>query len=46
MSEKQNNEFQTTVTDERETQELLKAALSILAEFYNKDQVVTMLQGR
>merc|ERR1711953_1353570 len=34
--EKQNKEFQTTVADQRETQKLLKAALSILAEVYAK----------
>jgi len=32
--ESQNREFQTTVADQRETQKLLKAALSILGEFY------------
>merc|ERR1712050_377808 len=34
--EKQNKEFQTTVADQRETQKMLQAALSILAEFYCK----------
>merc|ERR550532_2778671 len=34
--EKENNEFQTTVADQRETQKLLKAALSILSDFYKK----------
>jgi len=34
--EKQNKEFQTTVADQRETQKLLKAALSILGSFYGE----------
>jgi len=34
--EKENKEFQTTVADQRETQKLLKAALSVLADFYGK----------
>merc|ERR550525_2091835 len=32
--EKQNKEFQSTVADQRETQRLLKAALTVLGEFY------------
>ena len=44
--EKQNKEFQTTVADQRETQKLLQAALSILGEFYNKEKAAAMLQGR
>merc|ERR1712232_982400 len=44
--EKQNGEFQATVADQRETQKLLKAALSILGEFYNKENAAAMLQGR
>merc|ERR1712232_1509251 len=36
--EKQNKEFQATVADQRETQKLLKAALSILGDFYNKEK--------
>jgi hypothetical protein len=44
--EKQNKEFQATVADQRETQKLLKAALSILGEFYNKEKSAAMLQGR
>merc|ERR1712183_1111301 len=40
--EKQNKEFQTTVADQRETQKLLKAALSILGEFYNKEKAAMM----
>merc|ERR1719240_825881 len=43
--EKQNKEFQATVSDQRDTQKLLKAALSILGEFYNKEKVAAMLQG-
>jgi chromosome segregation ATPase len=34
--EKQNKEFQATVADQRETQKMLQAALSILGEFYGK----------
>jgi len=34
--EKQNKEFQTTVADQRATQKLLKAALSVLEDFYGK----------
>merc|ERR1719486_1704306 len=41
--EKQNKEFQQTVADQRETQKLLQAALSILAEFYGKKDAA-MLQ--
>merc|ERR1712232_330551 len=41
--EKQNKEFQTTVADQRETQKMLQAALSILAEFYGKS-AAAMLQ--
>jgi hypothetical protein len=45
--EKQNKEFQATVADQRETQKLLKAALSILGEFYNKEKAAAMLlQGQ
>merc|ERR1719331_2006921 len=42
--EKENKEFQTTVADQRETQKLLKAALSILQDFYGKK--AALLQGR
>jgi hypothetical protein len=42
--EKENKEFQTTVADQRETQRLLKAALSILQDFYGKR--AAFLQGR
>merc|ERR1711972_1280652 len=34
--EKENKEFQTTVADQRATQKLLKAALTILEDFYGK----------
>jgi hypothetical protein len=34
--EKENKEFQITVADQRETQKMLKAALNILAGFYDK----------
>merc|ERR1712217_157149 len=34
--EKENKEFQTTVADQRETQKLLKAALTVLQDFYGK----------
>merc|ERR1719350_478042 len=37
-------EFQTTVADQRETQRLLKAALSILQDFYGKK--AAFLQGK
>merc|ERR1712232_1170140 len=43
--EKQNKEFQATVADQRETQKLLKAALNILGEFYNKEKTAAMLQS-
>jgi chromosome segregation ATPase len=42
--EQENKEFQTTVADQRETQRLLKAALSILQDFYGKK--AAFLQGR
>merc|ERR1712238_441368 len=34
--ELQNKEFQTTVSDQRATQKLLKAALLVLQDFYGK----------
>merc|ERR1712037_216731 len=34
--EKENKEFQSTVADQRATQRLLKAALSVLQDFYGK----------
>merc|ERR1712039_1090937 len=37
-------EFQTTVADQRETQKLLKAALSVLADFYKKSEAASLAQ--
>jgi len=34
--EKENSEFQTVIADQRQTQVLLKQALDVLAQFYNK----------
>merc|ERR1719297_115625 len=42
--EKENKEFQTTEADQRETQRLLKAALTVLQDFYGKK--AALLQGR
>merc|ERR1712060_591805 len=42
--EKENKEFQTTVADQRETQKMLKAALSVLADFYKKSEPAFLLQ--
>merc|ERR1719387_3459873 len=42
--EKENKAFQTTVADQRETQKLLSAALTILGEFYNEKAM--LLQQR
>merc|ERR1719223_2219338 len=42
--ESQNKEFQTTVSDQRETQKLLQAALSILGEFYGKAKAASLTQ--
>merc|ERR1712061_217331 len=42
--EKQNKEFQTTVADQRATQKLLKAALSVLQDFYCKKDVAALVQ--
>merc|ERR1719355_274061 len=42
--EKENKEFQTTVADQRETQKLLKAALSVLAGFYGKKGAAALVQ--
>jgi hypothetical protein len=44
--ESQNKEFQATVADQQETQKLLKSALRILGEFYNKEKAAAMLQGK
>mmetsp|Transcript_78754 Transcript_78754/g.172698 ORF Transcript_78754/g.172698 Transcript_78754/m.172698 type:complete len:692 (-) Transcript_78754:122-2197(-) len=41
--EKENAEFQTTVADQRETQKLLKTALQVLGDFYNK-KTASLLQ--
>jgi len=43
--EKENKVFQTTVADQRETQKLLKAALSVLGEFYGKKEA-SLVQHR
>merc|ERR1719343_155459 len=44
--EKENKVFQTTVADQRETQKLLKAALSVLGEFYGKKAAsASLVQG-
>ena len=42
--EKQNKEFQTTVADQRATQKLLKAALSVLQDFYGKKNGAALVQ--
>merc|ERR1719433_1068302 len=42
--EKQNKEFQSTVADQRETQRLLKAALTVLADFYGKAAAPSLVQ--
>merc|ERR1740129_2144826 len=45
--EKENKVFQTTVSDQRETQKLLKAALSVLGEFYGKKgAAASLVQGK
>merc|ERR1719323_2055895 len=45
--EKENKVFQTTVADQRETQKLLKAALSVLGEFYGKKAAAaSLVQGK
>jgi hypothetical protein len=41
--EKENKEFQMTVADQRETQKLLQAALSVLAGFYGKKEAAAAL---
>merc|ERR1719265_1923569 len=43
--EKQNKEFQMTVADQRATQKLLKAALTILEEFYGKQALLQAPAG-
>merc|ERR1711972_334208 len=42
--EKENKEFQTTVADQRATQKLLQAALSILQDFYGKKEAAVFAQ--
>merc|ERR1712186_272798 len=42
--EKENKEFQTTVADQRETQKMLKAALSVLGDFYKKSKAASLAQ--
>jgi len=42
--EKENKEFQSTVADQRATQRLLKAALTVLQDFYGKK--AAFLQGK
>merc|ERR1711972_703312 len=42
--EKENKEFQTTVADQRETQKMLKAALSVLEDFYKKSESASFVQ--
>merc|ERR1719277_1099539 len=42
--EKQNKEFQLTVADQRETQKMLKAALTVLQDFYGKATASSLVQ--
>merc|ERR1712156_625759 len=42
--EKQNKEFQMTAADQRETQKMLKAALSVLQDFYGKKAPASFAQ--
>merc|ERR1719253_2504632 len=42
--EKQNKEFQMTVADQRATQKLLQAALTVLQDFYGKAAAAALLQ--
>jgi len=42
--EKQNKEFQMTVSDQRETQKLLTAALGVLQDFYGKKAAASLAQ--
>merc|ERR1712139_31730 len=44
--EKENKEFQTTVADQRATQKLLQAALSILQDFYGKKAKAALIQSQ
>jgi len=38
--EKENTQFQKVITDQRETQRLLKEALVVLGKFYNKESLI------
>jgi len=42
--EKQNKEFQSTVADQRATQKLLKAALTVMEDFYGKQNAASFAQ--
>merc|ERR1712194_700527 len=42
--EKQNKEFQMTVSDQRQTQKLLKAALGVLQDFYGKKAAASFVR--
>merc|ERR1712060_1018732 len=42
--EKQNKEFQSTVADQRATQKLLKAALTVMQDFYGKENAAAFAQ--
>jgi chromosome segregation ATPase len=44
--EKQNKEFQMTVADQRATQKLLKAALTVLQDFYGKAAAAALIQSQ
>ncbi len=46
LPQKENREFQATVADQRATQKLLQAALSILQEFYGKGDAAQALLQR
>lgn len=44
--EKENKEFQSTVADQRATQTLLKSALKVLQDVYNKKANLALVQGK
>merc|ERR1719213_526957 len=44
--EKENSEFQTTVSDQRATQKLLTQALEVLKGFYNKKAALVQEGGK
>merc|ERR1719401_2865464 len=44
--EKQNKEFQMTVSDQRQTQKLLQAALGVLQDFYGKKGAASLAQQK